>query len=308
MQFRAAPALLLLAACARPAAPAAPVPLPPDPAPAAATTAPATTPTETGPFLVDAGAEPRYQLRYRVPAGTLRTMTMAYDMTMSLPGLGTQVMPTMLFTGTYDVLEVAADGTFKTRTIFDDTDVRARDGADPAVVETLKSSLAGMEQLQMLGTFDERGMVLSQEVDTGTGANPATAQMVQQSADSMRAAMTPLPTEAVGKGARWTSTAQINSSGVKLDATTEFEVLAVTATTMRLRAVQKIVAPRQSMTAGPQAMTVEGTGSGTSDITIDLTTMVADTLVSSTMAMTMTMADASSTAMTMDQQISMQFR
>lgn len=268
MRAVAALLLALVAACSGPAAPAKPVP-PPEPAPVVAA-APAGAPIDGEPLVIDAGAEPRYQLRYRAPAGTLRTTTMELDLSMEMPGLVPHtVLPTKVYAASLDIIEVTDDGSFTTRTMLDSPET--------------------VGELRFLTSFDARGKKLDERLETGGDA--ARSVLAVQGRDTNNDGMPRLPEQAVGKGGRWRATTHTISNGVELDNECEFEVVDVTATTMHLRSTVRVTAPRQTAEIAQASMIVEGSGTSATDLTLDLTTLIGDLTVRLDLALTLVLED-----------------
>lgn len=273
--MRPLPALLLalVAACSDPAARISPA-APPVPAPASTPVA-APEPVDGEPVLIDPGAEPRYQLRYRAPVGTLRTSTTAMSVNVQVPGVVPRtILPTTVYAGSQDVIEVTDDGNFTMRTTLDDIQVLDRPGADPATVEAMKTSMANVGELRISRSFDVRGKKLDARVETDGDA--ARDNLARQSMESANDGMPRLPEQPVGKGGRWRVKTRTLSHGVELDNECEFEVVDVTATTMHLRSTGRRTALRQNAVIGQTAMIVEGSGTSGNDLTLDLTTLVGD--------------------------------
>jgi hypothetical protein len=287
-----APALTLLAL----AACGGTQPAPPAPAPVAAEAPAPRQPVPGEPFVVEPGEEPRYQLRYRVPSGTRRSAEMVMDMAMDLAG--TQVVtPTMIMTGPIDVTEVGRDGTVTAVWTVDDTDVRPTPGANPAMLDPMRTELEKLEHMVFQTRFSERGQIHGVEVLT----KPPTAELEETFRDvsgNTKDMVTAVPVEAVGRGARWTIDDEMTSKGVAFDVHTEMEVVAVSETTVTLRGVIEMSAARQTIDVQGTPVPIEASGRGQSEVTIDFTTY--QSTVSSSVAISMQMDVGTGQPMVMD--------
>jgi hypothetical protein len=255
------PLLLALAACGGSPAPAPAPPPPVEPEPVAG---------PDDPVLLDAGAEPRRRLRYRLVEGT-RQHEMDFTMSMDIAGQVIETPP-MLMGGSLEVRDIAADGSHQQIWLCDRTDVRPFPTSDPAVVDALRSSMAALEGMRMRMHYSDRGRLLDTET-TGGSLPPEAQQTYDQVTDGMQNLVTTLPVEAVGVGARWSLDEEKVTNGLTMRLHTVTEIVELTETSVRLRARMEMDVPRQDMPSDAGPMPVVGGGGGTVDTTVDLTTL-----------------------------------
>src|SRR5205085_174911 len=97
-----------------------------------------------------------------------------------------------------------------------------------------------------------------------------------------------LPTEPVGKGAKWRIRQKIDQGELKVDQVMTFEVVEISGTTAKLRSSGKLTAPRQTIDwQGAKVDLEKTTGTASATMTVDFTRLVPD--VRGSVAMTMKM-------------------
>ncbi len=195
---------------------------------APATTAPETSGADQGPTvtLLDPGAEPRSPLRFDLPAGTssmTTTQTQQIDQTFN-----GDAQPTAAF-GFLFVMQIdtvaTAEGYEVTSTV---TSAGSGPGTAADVAAALDESLAALVGFRSVSLIDDRGRILSAEIDEASlaGAPAEVADIMRQLGESNQVAA-PLPDEAVGVGARWQVEQRLELNGIALVQTTEYTLTAI---------------------------------------------------------------------------------
>jgi hypothetical protein len=231
-----------------------------------------TAPTEPGkagsggPELVTAGAEPRFPLHYQATQGASEALTMTMAMTMEMPPNPAILFPEMIVTADVVATKVAADGAMTLDLTLTGSDVR----------DVAGSSLSADQVKAQMG--DVVGMKTSMNVDAHghmTDLKGAAIQQMQQTQLGFDQLVAPLPEQPVGKGAKWKTSQTVIQGALKLKQVVTYELLAVTATTAKIRARGRLSAPRQSIDWQGQEVDLEKT-TGTMDVTmtIDFTRLV----------------------------------
>ncbi len=179
--------------------------------------------------LLEAGAEPRQQLRFAPKAGTQEpsTMTMGMDMEMNLQGQTIPVkMPPFIMKMNVDVTAVdAATGNFDYRMALSDASVgEAGPGVDPMVVSTMKDMLGKMNGLGGTATVSPRGDVVKADFQVPDNAPNEVRQVIDSFQQSMQQISVPFPEEAVGVGAKWQVTSVVEQNGMKIGMVSTFEL------------------------------------------------------------------------------------
>lgn len=152
--------------------------------------------------VLEAGAQPRHELRYDLIEGQTEGFAMTAGGAGRVTDQGTRSpwveTPAMTFTGTSTVTAANEDGTYDIEMVIAEV-AMTDDDVDPAVAEQLR---AQMEGLTMRYRIDERGRVLQSETTATPGALAAGFQ--PGLIDSLSVQMVqPLPSEPVGVGAVW---------------------------------------------------------------------------------------------------------
>jgi len=153
-------------------------------------------------ILLEAGAQPRHQLRYDLVEGRTESFAMTSGGGGRLTDQGTTSpwveTPPMRFTGTSTVTAANDDGTFDIESVFNEVSMSG-DAVDQAAAEQFRTQYEG---LSMRYRIDAHGRLLESETAAAPGALAAGFQPGE--IDSMSVQMVqPLPSEPVGVGAVW---------------------------------------------------------------------------------------------------------
>ncbi len=224
--------------------------------------------------VLDAGAEPRVALRYQLTAGTKQAIETILDMKMDAPPMGSMTMPSMVMGADVEVLS-ADGGKAVYQTVFKAMEVRDVPGTMPGIADAMKQAGGGMAGLTITASVDATGHASDFKV-AGGSLPPEMQQTMDQAKQTMEQAVAQLPEAAVGKGAKWQAKQTVDQGGMKIDQTIVFELLEVTATTARIKAVYGMSAAKQTIKVQGMTATLENlSGSGTMEMAIDLTKPVA---------------------------------
>jgi hypothetical protein len=245
-----------------------------------ATTPSATTPSATTPSvgtsaieILSEGSEPRHQLKYQAPAGTKQKMEMSMDITMDVPMMGKMSMPTMVMVADVEVLSVAADGKITNKMTFTDAKVKDTKDSMPGLADALKEPMSKIKGTSTTMVIEPSGKVVSMEVDAPN--DPMLEQTMGQTKQGLDQMVAQLPDKPVGKGAKWRVKQTVEQGGMKIDQTIDFEVMAITDKTAKIKGVAVLTAPKQEMKQQGMSVTLEKLdGSGTTDLDIDFTKVV----------------------------------
>jgi hypothetical protein len=234
---------------------------PPAAPPAATATpeAPAAAPKDGVPVVLDAGAEPRYALRYHPSAGAQQAMTFRMDMGMTMDGVELPI-PTMTMEAVQQVVAVADDGTSTMRMTFTRASAEPRPDLTPEQHAQVQGMLRRYENVGMSSKMTVHGQVYDVEVDPGTPPD------IAKSFEQIQMAFQALPAEPIGRGARWTThgtkAIEGNAGTIVFDGT--YEALEVDAEHIRIRA--------EVVLATDDTSTTKVTGSAHGESVVDLRT------------------------------------
>jgi hypothetical protein len=181
------------------------------------TEAAAPTPAAAQVTLLDPGAEPRQELRYRPTEGTTDAVTQRNQLTL-VQEFGGQRQEVQVPASSVDVdyvVEEVVDGGFTTVGTYGATQV---EGDDAAAAETARL-LEQISGAQLVTEMTDRGAITATRIegiaDTG---NPMFGQLLGSLVDSAASLAFPFPEEAVGVGARWLVETEVEISGLPISA------------------------------------------------------------------------------------------
>ena len=195
--------------------------------------------------LVDAGAEPRTRLRLAYEAGTASAiaMTTSSRATTTGPegsGLDDTSTSRSTLTLTHEVVRSGSTGATVRSTISDPSD-----------------ELAELDGLSTTVRLSPRGVPTSIDTDPDRDTPTSVRAVLRSLAASPQAFGTTLPVEPVGIGAEWVVRSTILVSGIEMQATSRYHLLAIDGPVLTYRAEttataadQPIGAPDESGTSG----------------------------------------------------------
>jgi hypothetical protein len=211
------------------------------------------------PELVEPGEEPRAELRYDPRAGKTRTLELDVDSAEVFQN-GNVEDPHWHVVATIETMTVE-HGVFSTRVRYTDTEVV---GGNEVMRQLASDQLAPLEGTIGLARFTELGQRLSFEPASTTNASAKTVLQVINGYGTGDLAS--LPTEPVGRGARWK--VRVPSGPVMVPATADIELAEVAGTRVHLTGTV-------SVDETANALTLRGTGK--LDVVTDLVTLTGTT-------------------------------
>lgn len=226
--------------------------------------------------LLSPGAAPRRELRYRFKKGHVEKVKLTSGTRMSVRVSGKAMpapaMPTVEMTAVIKVLSVAADGTAKRELVLRDVQLADEKKVPEAVRQSVESQLSDLSRLKGHDSVDTRGRLRSAELDTSALTNPQVKQLMQSMQSAFGQLSAPFPEQAVGKGARWQITTNVEQMGMKLNqvATYTLEKLEGDRGTTRVELKQSapgshIQIPGVPMGVKSDLLGMSGTGKGNVD-------------------------------------------
>ena len=248
--------------------------------------------------LLDAGAEPRRELRYNLAAmqGGAIVMDMDMDMTMSNPMMPAtaQILPRMSMQMSLQNVQVMTGDRLRYDFTLNQTQILPRTGADPALIPVLETAMATMGAMSGYAVIDSRGSTIETDM-VSTTTDPAMAAQLQSIEDSMKNMTAPFPLAAVGPGARWSVPMEVSNAGFTISQTATYELVSLTgdAVILNMTISQSAQAQRIESPDVPPGMAMyidSYSGVGTGTMTIQLSSLVP----------TSTMTLDSDTAMSVD--------
>jgi len=263
------------------AVPPAPSGLPHDPA--LPFVLPLSRPNRAEVKLESAGSGTLHELRYALAAGAPQAFSiqMNIEPTLRVAGKRMPGSAAMQFDVTGTLTLGAPVESRSRRSAHFDRFVPTSQGLGSEDLARLQAQFGALEGLILTDSWGARGDQTNAEVVLPVAPTPEAAAFLQTLGDSMSNAFLPLPAEAVGQGARWTSEEKIVAEGVEATQTSTFVLIRMAGSVLSLRVEVSQAAPSQRMLTEhlPPGVTVElvrlsGTGQGM--LVIDLAKLSVD--------------------------------
>jgi len=230
--------------------------------------------------LLDAGAEPRVRLRYRLAGPQTEDMTMKVNMTMatSMGPIPAREMPTPVMRMLASVTSAPA-GQGELTSTMQLTEAEAVDapGLLPGLAEKMGAELRKLKGATTQTRMTTRGAVIKTE----TSWPPEAPASVRSSLEGLQSSLNRsvvLPAEPVGLGARWETEIQARQNGIDTRQISRFRIRELAGTRVALDIEVEVSAGAQEIAlpnangATAHLESMHGTGSGTTDL--DLTSVV----------------------------------
>ena len=183
-------------------------------APGAAATAPSSAKRVK---LLDAGAEPRKELRLQPAPDDKQTLTMTLKM-----GKAGNLKLSLGST----VKHVADNGGITYVLVLNDISLEGKELA-PQAAEFMKNALAAVKGMSATGTVSSQGVGGELKMQAPGGSSALASQFGGQMQDLFGQLVVPLPDEAVGAGAKWAVKKPIKSQGMTIDQAATYELVSL---------------------------------------------------------------------------------
>lgn len=246
------------------------------------------TPTSSGPLkLLAAGAEPRKALRLHPAAGDKQKLVLNTKVALDMKMSDGQPSPIKLpsTSATLDipveitVKEVSSKGDISYEVALGDTSAaEAPAGGAPPAAKAQKSPVGGIKGLSATGTISSHGYSKGFDFKAPPGADPQTRMLLDLLKDVFIQLVTPLPEEAVGRGAKWEVKAPVESHKIKIDQTANYELVSVEGETYKTKSTSTQRASNQKIDnpimPGMQVDLTKWTAKGTNEFGLDATKLM----------------------------------
>jgi hypothetical protein len=233
----------------------------------APTAAPATTTITPAKLeLLDAGAAPRQEIKFRPLANSQQTMTMTMGMSMDMVFGETPLpktnLPKIVIKLDLKVGKIEPSGDINYSFSYGDIQAIATKDTpadSTAAIQNRMKTLTGLRGDIVMGSD---GRVKSQKLTVPKTLDPTLKPTLDQLTKSVEQMSTRLPSQAVGLGAKWQTANSLTVSGIQLNQSSTYEVVAIDARGMTVK--YKI-----SQSAPPQNIVVPGAAATSSKIRLD---------------------------------------
>jgi hypothetical protein len=207
-------------------------------------------------------------------------MDMNMDMDMKVTGAPRQKtsIPTMSMTMALEVTEVTPEGDLRTQATIRSVEILDRAGANVPVA-ALQSAVDEMEGLAGWTVMSPRGVIRDAGFVIPPDLNEQAANQMEAMEKQMSQLSFPLPEEAVGKGAMWKVSTELDAEGVSLTQDAIYWLVDLEGNTGELEVTLTQTAPPQKITdptlePGVTAELTSMTSEGTGTMRLDLTRIV----------------------------------
>ena len=179
--------------------------------------------------LLDAGAEPRQELRFTPTVNSQQTVTLTMDMDVTM-SIGGQTPPTVDTPAVEmkmetEVTKVDANGDIYADFSYSEVDVVAAPNTPPKLVNLMRSQLQNLVGLQGSFIMDAQGNTRDINFDLPEELDPKTQQMLEQMSNSLKQISSPLPFEAIGLGAKWRVSNDLAINGMSINQAATYELV-----------------------------------------------------------------------------------
>jgi hypothetical protein len=207
--------------------------------------------------LLDPGAQPRRELKFTPSRQTKQTLTiqMGMNMEMSMDGQAISTpnkLPKTLMK--LDLIVTAVDPNGDIHYDFSYTEARVI--PDPQIpkelISAMEKSLKTLIGIKGTVITSNRGQIIRQNLVLPQNMEPNMKQFLSQLNRSLDRISTPLPLEAVGTGAKWSTNLPLDLAGMKINQKTDYEVIALDGSGATIKT-------KVTQTAPPQNLRLPGT-------------------------------------------------
>jgi hypothetical protein len=179
--------------------------------------------------LLEAGNEPRQELRFQPQANAKQTatMTMNMDMQMSVGGQSAPKvdLPATVITIDTLVTQVDSNGDIHYKFSYSHVDVANSATLPPQALEAMRSQMKKMVGMNGSAIVDNRGNTKSAHLVIPKGLDPSMKQVTEKLSASLDQISSPVPKEPVGIGAKWRVTSSPRLSGTTLRQTATYQLM-----------------------------------------------------------------------------------
>jgi hypothetical protein len=178
--------------------------------------------------LLNPGVEPRQQLRLKPAIDVKETTVMTLKVDMEISALGRSSpakSPVSVMTFETKVTKIDPNGDIHYEFAYTNADITGDTGnTPPAARDAMRSALKSMVGMKGSFIIDNRGFNKGGNFILPQGADNNLKQMVGQMSKSIEQLASPLPAEAVGKGAKWRVSSSSDFSGMNLNDISTYEL------------------------------------------------------------------------------------
>jgi len=181
--------------------------------------------------LLNPGAEPREQLRFKVQPKQSQTTKISMKINVDTKLNGQPVprvnTPAINLIMDVEVTKVEENGDVYANFIYSDIEVAPDSETSPEVLSAVNAKIQQIKGLKGSIVFDNRGLTKTYQIYFPESADADLKKSLESTLNSLETTSNPLPLEAVGTGAQWEVTSVINSGGINLKQIATYSLLEV---------------------------------------------------------------------------------
>jgi len=230
--------------------------------------------------LLNPGTGDRQLLRFKPVVGTRQLSLLSFDQVTSLTMEGAAVnvpaIPQVNATIEAVVTKVDNNGDIHYQFTYPNVEVVKKPGVPSELLNIMQSQMQTLTKMRGNFVISDRGEVRSGQFDLPNDVDPLIRQALNQFSQSMSQLSFPLPTEAVGAGAKWQTTSASSVGGINIIQTGTYELVSLNnnVATLNVQVTQQAPAqtvnpPGLPMPVKIQLKSLQTTGDGQS--VLDLT-------------------------------------
>ncbi len=196
-------------------------------------------PGSKGVKVLEAGAEPRQQVRLHPKEGDRLSQEMTIrqlKVESKIGAIDTPLrFPPMHITMESTVKGIAPNGDISYEMVITDFLVDEDESANPLISQSLEKSAIGLKGMAGTGAISSRGIPLNLEMKAAPDINPQVRSTLQQLSESFSQYCVAWPEEAIGPGAKWQATLPVKSQGMTIDQIATYELISMDGDQFRLK-------------------------------------------------------------------------
>lgn len=201
--------------------------------------------------LLDTGAEPRRELKFRPIANSKQSITMTMDMSMEMT-IGETPLPKTPIPKTVlqiDAIVQRVDSTGDIHCSFGYGDIHAiaQPDVSPERLVAMNKILKSLSGIKLDLVISGNGQLKSKNLIVPKTIDPTMKNMLAQLDRSMEQLYTQLPVGMVGLGAKWRTKNAMQVSGIQFVQSSTYEVVAMSDTGMTIKTQTTQLAPPQNL-------------------------------------------------------------
>lgn len=198
--------------------------------------------------LLTVGTGDKKQLRFTPVINSRQTSTLTLKVDDRNLGVG---IPATKLTMEIVITQIAPNGDIFFDFTYKNVDIVAEPGTPPAVIDPIRRSLASLVGLSGSVVVDSRGQTKSTNLRLPQELDSATQQIFEQLSSSLGQLYAPLPEEAVGLGARWRISQELNINGIQLTQSAIYELVSSQGNVLQLKMLVEQEAQSQEVKLPP---------------------------------------------------------